>query len=126
MLAFRDWEIRTLGIETHKNAESPIPHLTFRQIEKNMLHLTKNILQATIVTLARYWFIVATKTDKKIQEKWPRVYALFTKKELPPNTEVKLTFFRKAMLESKAKIRRVREAVRKEHAESEIKDNSEI
>jgi hypothetical protein len=122
MLAFRDWEIRTLGVNIDENAKSPIPQITFRQIEKNMLHLTKHIVQAFVLIVAKTWFIAIAKTKNFLEEKWPKIHERFQKKPVSP-TEVKLTFVRRAILESKAKIRRIKETVKMEHEEQVVQES---
>jgi len=115
MLSFRAWQIRTSQIaQVSDNNESHIPELSFRQIEKNMLYLTKHIVQVVVLTGAKYWFIIITKTKKKVSGSWPKVHAYFQKKPVSEKPE-KPSFVRRAILESKSKIKRIREKVREEH-----------
>ena len=54
-------------------------------------------------------------TKKKIAESWPKINAFIEKKPDTPDENKKPSFFRKAILESEAKIRRIKEKVKKEH-----------
>ncbi len=115
MLSMRAWEIRTNRI-TPEIVEHPMPELSFRHLEKNMLYLTKHIIQSIILVCAKYWFILTTRTKKWISTKWPKIHDRFIKK--PESSEtVSPSFVQRAVLESKAKIKRIREKVKKEHGE---------
>lgn len=116
MLVFRAWEIRTMRANIPENPDNKIPDLTFRQLEKSMLYLTKHIVQSIVLAVVKYWFILVTKIKKRISDSWPKVHALLQKK--PESSEVankKPSFFRKAILESGAKIKRIKEKVKEEH-----------
>lgn len=115
MLSFRAWEIRTSQVNNEVlNPQNQIPELSFRQIEKNMLYFTKHVVQVIILTGAKYWFIIVTKTKKKVSDKWPQIHAYFQKK---PESQKpgKPSFIQRAVLESKSKIKRIREQVREDH-----------
>ena len=115
MLSFRAWQIRTSQIApVSENGESRGHELSFRQIEKNMLYLTKHIVQALVLTVAKYWFIFITKTKKWVMDKWPKVHSLFQKKPSPEGP-TKPSFIQRAVLESKSKIKRIKERVKEEH-----------
>ncbi len=114
MLWYRAWEI--------KKAEKPLeikrilpPEIYFRQIEKIMLYLTKHIVQWIVIGVAKYWFIFSTKSQKWFVTKLPRVHDFFTKKK-PTSDKPTKTFVGRAILESKIKIKRVKERVKKEHS----------
>jgi len=119
MLAFRAWEIRTLQIKI-ENTEPPVPEISFRHIEKNMLYLTKHIVQGAVLVVVKYWFIITTRGKKLIVNKWPKVNDYLKKKPESPEGE-KPSFFKKAIIESKTKIRRIKEKVKREHGEEENK-----
>ena len=123
MLAFRAWELRTARASMPENVENKVTDLTFRHVKKNMLYLTKHIVQGIVLVVVKYWFICVTKTRKWISDKWPKINAYFQKK--PESTEnQKPSFFRKAILESEAKIKRIKEKVKREHGEIEgVKEN---
>jgi hypothetical protein len=115
MLFFRAWEIRE-----HKNKESTylrkiIPEIYFRQVEKIMLYLTKHIVQWIVLNAVKYWYIVTTKTKKLISQKLPKIHNYFKRK---PNDDgiQKTSFVQRAIVESKIKIRRIKEKVKKDHA----------
>lgn len=115
MLAFRAWEIRTNRVSIPENIENITPDISFRHVEKSMLYLTKHVVQGIILVVVKYWFIVVTKTKKWIIDRWPKVHAYFENKSEPDDTLKKTTFFRRAILESQAKIKRIKEKVKKEH-----------
>jgi hypothetical protein len=115
MLSFRAWQIKTSQVvPVSENSERTMPELSFRQIEKNMLYLTKHIVQALVLTVAKYWFILVTKTKKWVMDKWPKVHLFFQKKPVSEGP-VKPSFIQRAVLESKSKIKRIKERVKEEH-----------
>lgn len=116
MLSFRAWQIETLRVEPQTPKRKLLPEIYFRHIEKIMLYLAKRIVQWIIVMIVKYWFILVTKTRKIVKEKLPKVHNFFKKKGKEIVDPKKYTFVRKAVLESKAKIRRVKEKVKKEHS----------
>ncbi len=115
MLAFRAWEIRTARVSIPDNKDGVLPNLTFRHVEKSMLYLTKHVIQGVILTCVKYWYIGVTKTKKWISDKWPKIHSYFEKKEEVSSEPSKPSFFQKAILESKAKIKRIKEKVKNEH-----------
>jgi hypothetical protein len=123
MILFRAWEIRTSRASLPEVMESKVPDLSFRHVEKNMLYLTKHIVQGIVLTVVKYWFILATKTRKWIVDRWPKINAYFQKKQDQDGTPQKPSFFRKAILESEAKIKKIREKVKKEHGEEIVEEN---
>lgn len=117
MLFYRAWEIRENKIEESISIHKIIPEIYFRQIEKIMLYLTKHIIQWIVLNLVKYWFIISTKTKKWIGKNLPRVHNLFKKKQ-NENGLQKTSFIRRAVIESKIKIRRIKEKVKNDHEES--------
>ena len=116
MLVFRAWQIRTMRASIPENVENKIPDLTFRHVEKSMLYLTKHVVQSIVLTVVKYWFIITTKTRKKISDSWPKIHAILQKKsESPDVVNKKPSFFRKAILESEAKIKKIKEKIKEEH-----------
>lgn len=113
VLAFRAWELRTGQTEV-EIAESPVQQLSLRQIEKIMLYLLKHFIQGLVLVVVKYWFTTTTKISVWLKEKWPKVNAIFKKK--PQSTiPQKPSFVTKAVLESKSKIRRLKQKIREEH-----------
>lgn len=93
-----------------------VPDVSFRKIEKVVLYYTKNIVQITVITVVKYSLITFIKTKKGVKENWPHIHKkikkVLTKKE---KSDSKPSFIQKAVLESKTKIRRIKDKVRKEH-----------
>lgn len=91
------------------------PDISFRKIEKYVLYYTKNIVQITVVTVVKYSMITALKTKKVVKEKWPTIHTkikrVFNKREAGE----KPSFIQKAILESKTKIRRIKDKVKRDH-----------
>lgn len=115
MLAYRAWEIRTARVSIAEDDSKVAVDLSFRHVEKSMLYLTKHIVQTVVLTVVKYWFIWTTKAKKWISDRWPKIHDYFVKKPVE-NTELsKPTFLEKAILESKAKIKRIKEKVKREH-----------
>ena len=114
MLAFRAWELRT-GQVDERVVGSPVQHLSLRQFEKIMLYLLKHFIQGVVLIVVKYWFISTTKIGLWVKEKWPKVNQIFEKN--PESTiPKKPSFVTKAVLESKSKIKRLKQKIREEHA----------
>lgn len=109
MLYYRAWKIESTGQENFCPQRKMPPELYFRHLEKIMLYLTKHIVQWMVLSGAKGWFKIKAKTNKWIQKNSPKIHKFFEKKE---NT--KKTFVGKAILESKIKIRRIKERIEKE------------
>lgn len=122
MLFFRAWEIRTSRVQIQENPEFTLPKLPFRHLEKNMLYLTKHIVQGLLFIFAKYWFIFTTKIKKSFDEKWPKINSYF-KKKIDSSASYRHSFFKKAVLESKAKIKHIREKVKEEIESEENKED---
>lgn len=113
VLAFRAWELRT-GQAEKEIVDSPVQHLSIRQIEKIMLYLLKYFIQGLVLTVVKYWFTTTTKVSIWLKEKFPKINSLFIKK--PQNTNPQRpSFVTKALLESKSKIKRLKQKIREEH-----------
>ena len=120
MLFFRAWELRTGRVTLSEEMITWNPQLSFRQTEKTVLYLTKYIVQGIVFTGAKYWFIVTTKAKNEIK-KIPKVHAILQKKQsATPTSNSKISFLQRSVIESKMKIRRIREKVKKEHEEEII------
>ncbi len=91
-----------------------MPEVSFRHIEKIMLYLTKHIVQGIVLTTVKYWFIITTKGKKAVIDRWPKVNDYLKKKPESPVSE-KPSFFKKAIIESRTKIKKIKEKVKKEH-----------
>ena len=102
------------GIRVPLADEEPF-YFSISKIEKYMLYYLKRFLQWAVITTAKYWFIMTTKIKKFIFIRFPKLFNIFKKKE--QNTEIKPnnTFLKRAIRESKIKIKKIREHVRAEH-----------
>lgn len=112
MLAYRSWEIETSRVSygpSEKN-EFGVP---FRKIEKNIFFFVKHILQHVLVFVAKYWFIVSIKTKKKYEETWPKIHDYLLRKKI--TSREKNLFIRRAVIESKMKIRHIKEKIKREN-----------
>lgn len=117
MLMYRAWEIKTLQVEMPVTIGDLFPEIHFRHIEKFMLYLAKHVIQWIVLVVVKYWFIVSTKAKKWIGKKLPKIHNFFSKKKELPDPFQKPSFVQRAVLESKIKIKRIREKVKKEHGE---------
>lgn len=121
MLSFRAWQIETSRVNKQVSVNDLLPKIYFRHLEKNMLHLTKYVVQSIILISVKYWFIVLTKTKIWIKNNWPKISNLFRKKSQKINQQ-KNSFIRRTIRESRVKIKRIRENVIKEHTEKAEED----
>jgi len=115
MLMFRAWEIRTSRLIIDKTFTR---ELSFRYIEKITLFLVKHLIQWIILTSVKIWFLFVTKSKVLLQNKLPKVNKLFHKKTTGDSR--KLSFVERAVMESKIKIKKIKEKIKKEH-EKKIK-----
>lgn len=117
MLIFRAWEIRTANIEKPLSNIEIFPKMQFRHVEKFMLYLARHVIQWIVLVVFKYWFIFSIKTKKWICKKLPKIYNFVNKKKELPDPFQKPSFVQRAVLESRIKIKRIREKVKKEHGE---------
>lgn len=116
MIMFRTWEINKAKDSNPLPTRKIVPEVYFRHIEQIVLYLTKYIIQSVVFVVMKYWFIILTKTKKWIGKSLPKLYRFFYKESIKIETQND-SFFRKAILESKIKIRKIKENVRREHGE---------
>jgi hypothetical protein len=119
MLTFRAWELRTSRI-SNGNSTSHMPSFWFRHVERNMLYLSKQVVQWLVLVVFKYWLITKAKTKKWLSENWPKVskYFNFKKKGDHYNGQantMRISFAQRAIIESKLKIRKMREKIQEEH-----------
>lgn len=122
MLFFRAWEIRTARV-TIEDHNKYTPRLHYRHVEKVALHLAKHIIQWIILSTVKTWFIAVTKSRIWIQNKLPKIHDFFCKRNSADSR--KISFLQRAIIESKIKIKRVKEKIKKEHEEI-MKEGSEV
>ena len=116
MLMFRAWEIKTSRVERPLSTTNIFPEIYFRQVEKIMLYLAKHVIQWIVLVTVKYWFILITKTKKWISNNSPRIHN-FLKKKVKDVSLQNDTFVSRAILESKIKIKRMKERIKKDHEE---------
>ncbi len=109
MLFYQAWEIKEEKIERPARDKNFLPALYFRQIEKIMLYWTKRGIQWMILMTVKYWTILVEENKKIINKKFPQIKTFFKRRRNHGN------FIHRAMIESKFKIKRVREKVKKEY-----------
>ncbi len=119
MIKFRAWQIKTgkVNIEI-ESQRSLLPKIYFRQTEKIMLYLTKHIIQWVVLIIVKYWFILQTKIKKWIKDNSPKIIKFFGKND-SANKNSKITFFKKAIIESKFKIKHMKEKIIRENEEKQ-------
>lgn len=92
-----------------------IPDFSLRQLEKNFWILIKYGVQKLILFVVKYWIITNIRVKKWISEKWPLVLAIFKSKKTESETQKSPSFFTKALIESKYKIKRMKQKIKEEH-----------
>lgn len=111
MLSYRAWEIKTAKVNIQfKEKQFIVP---FRKIEKTALYIIKHLIQGFLVIIAKYWFIVSIKIKKKIDHLWPKIHSYLIRKKI--TSQNGNLFIKRAIFESKVKIRRIKEKVKKEN-----------
>jgi len=126
MLLFRAWEIRTNRITIEEVKPKYTPELSFRRIEKIVLFLLKHLVQWIVLSSVKAWYTTTTKIKIWLQNKLPKINRFFHKKA--PTDSRKISFIQRAVIESKIKIKRAKEKIKKEHEEKleEIKEDNEV
>ncbi len=112
MLFYRAWEIKKGKVEKPDPNTNFLPAVFFRQIERIMLYWTKRGVQCVILVAVKYWTIFVEEGKKLINRKFPKVKDFFKRLGRKRNHGA---FIQKAMIESKFKIKKVREKVKKEY-----------
>jgi hypothetical protein len=104
---------------------TPAPDASFRKIEKYMLYSLKHILQGVVLFSVKYWLIGVTKTKKFVVEKLPKIHDKFMVKKKVVDKPVSATkiFLKRAVAESKFKIKRIKDKVKTEHG-GEVEEES--
>lgn len=121
MLLFRAWELRTSRIIDNEKPKYT-PELSFRYFEKIILYIAKHIIQWIVLSSVKIWFTMITKIKVWFQNKLPKINRYFQKKT---NTDSrKISFVERAVMESKIKIKKVKEKIQKEH-EEDLKEAEE-
>jgi len=96
-----------------------------------MLYLAKHIIQWIVLSAVKLWFLLSTKTKIFLQNKWPKIHNFFKKKEITGTDSRKISFVERAVMESKIKIKKVKEKIIQDHKEDvkvleeEIKNQEE-
>jgi|GEM_PF-975326 len=121
MLSFRAWQIETMRIDKPVSSQDLLPKIYFRHLEKNMLHLTKYIIQWIILVSVKYWYILLTKTTIWMKKNWPKISNFLKRKSIDINQQ-RNSFVRRAVYESRVKIKRIKEKVIKEHSKEKEKE----
>lgn len=117
MLFFRVWEIKTSRINISPVEPPALKDLSFRHLEKNVLYLAKHIVQSIVFLVVKYWFIGITRLKKWVFSKWPKIKNRLIRKQDEASKPGRPSFFERAVMESRVKIRRIKEKVRRDHEE---------
>ena len=117
VLLFRAWEIRSGRANISLAGASPLPEISFRKLEKNMLYFAKRFIQVTIIGSAKYWFLTTIKMKKWVIENWPKVHIKIQKifEDKPKLLNKKPTFIGHILIESKVKIKRIKQKILEDH-----------
>lgn len=127
MLMFRSWEIQTNKIALEENKEKHIGELlSFKYIEGIFLYTIKHIVQWAVLSIVKLWFIITTKSSIWLQNKLPKLNKFFKKKERSGTDSRKISFVERAVIESKIKIKKVKEKIRKDHEGGMEKEIEEV
>ena len=114
MLAFRSWEIKTMRFDAGLNINKRNFIISFKNLEKSFLYIIRRIIFVVVLTSVKYWLIITTKIKKRIVEDWPKIHNIFKSKE-KELTPKKHSFVSQTILESKVRISKLREKIKKEH-----------
>ncbi len=124
MLMFRAWEIRTYRIDIEEDIEKFTPELSFKHFEKIALYTIKHIVQWIVLACVKLWYLLITKGKILIQNRLPKINKLLKKDSI--GDPRKISFVQRAIIESKIKIKKVKEKIKKEHEEEIKNDENEV
>jgi len=115
--AYRAWQIRTLRVKNVENSTDITEKFLFRNIEKIVLFLVKNLVIGLVLIVVKYWFLMVTKTKKWLEESWPKVHKIFKRKpeEVEERAIKSYSFMRRIILELRSKIRKMKETIKRDH-----------
>ena len=114
VILYRAWQIRK-GNGNIIYELNPFFKLSFRDFEKSLLIILKHFIQKLVLISVKYWFLFVMKTKKWFIEKLPKIHNIFRKKEENGLEKKPDTFFTRALLESKYKIKRIKKKIREDH-----------
>ncbi|HCY26722.1 TPA: hypothetical protein DIC38_03555 [Candidatus Nomurabacteria bacterium] len=115
MLSFQVWRIKNNKVIITKENENFESKISFRHLEKIMLYLAKHIIQWIVLVLVKYWFIFITKSKKFIDDKIPKIKKMLGRDNEEGSVNLKRnSFVRRAILESKVKIKKMKEKIQEE------------
>ncbi len=115
VLSFQVWRIKTGKVIETKESNNFESKISFRHLEKIMLYLAKHIIQWIVLVLVKYWFIFITKSKKFIEEKTPKIKKILGRDKVEGIVNLKRnSFIKRAVLESKVKIKKMKEKIREE------------
>lgn len=112
MLFYQAWKIKKSKVEKPPKSSKFLPDIYFRQVEKIMLYWMKKGIQWLILMTVKYWTILVEENKKVINKKFPQIKTFFKKIRRKRGHG---DFIHKAMIESRFKIKRIREKVKKEY-----------
>ena len=115
VLSYRAWQIRNGQEVIVYLPREMFSDISFKKVEKIILNFLKIYIQKAILIIAKYWFIVRIRVKKFLMEKWPKIHTFFQKKKVDITTPQKPSFFTKALLESKAKIKHLKKKIHEDH-----------
>lgn len=114
ILYLQIWKLQTGKVE-HVSEQEARPILAdYKRIEKITLYVVKNITFVFILITVKYWYLMTTKLKKWFEEKKPAIVSILKIKQKEPK-EFKPTFIRRAIFELKIRIKRIKQAIKKEH-----------
>jgi len=86
--------------------------------------LIKHLIQWIVLSSVKIWYLFISKAKIFIQNKLPKINKFFEKKTTNGTDSRKISFVERAVMESKIKIKKVKEKIRKEH-EEKLEENKE-
>ena len=118
MVMFRAWKLSKQATENSLEEKNIIPQIYFRRVEKIVLYLAKRLVQTIVLVSVKYSFTAWLKVKKWASDKLPKAYKFLKKQEEIEFS--KNSFLRRAIIESKIKIRNIKEKVRREHEKNNL------
>lgn len=113
MLNYSAWEVKTGVRNPHRSWRIVLPPI--RHIEKYLLYSLKHLIQNLVLLFAKYWILMTTRIKKWLIENWPKIKRRFIKEKEGNAYPKNPSFFRRAVFESKIKIKRMRQKIREEN-----------
>lgn len=115
VLNYSAWEVRSGLRKSERDWKIILPPV--RQFEKYLLYSLKHLVQNLVLVVVKYWILFVTKVKKWVAETWPKIRNRIKKTSHKIESEYPKgpSFMKRAIFESKIKIKRMKKQIEQEN-----------